>query len=168
MTLSFNHVTLGQRVLFGAGQAPSHLAQEVQRLDAKKVMVIAGEFEVDMARQVAAQIDVTVWHHEVVMHIPLEVAQRARQVANINDIDLLVSVGGGSTTGTAKSVSMTTGIPCIAVPTTYAGSEATDVWGLTEQERKTTGKDPKVLPLSVSMTPNCCCPYRFHSRWLPE
>jgi len=149
MGLKFNHETLGQRVLFGAGRAASHLAQEVQRLNAKKVMVIAGEFETDMAYQVASEIDVAVWHHEVVMHVPLEVAQRAREVASINDIDLLVSVGGGSTTGTAKSVSMTTGIPSIAVPTTYAGSEATDVWGLTEQERKTTGKDPKVLPLSV-------------------
>lgn len=149
MALRFNHETLGQRVLFGAGQAAPHLAQEVQRLNAKNVMVIAGEFEADMARHVASEIDVSVWHHEVVMHVPLDVAQRARQVASMNDIDLLVSVGGGSTTGTAKSVSMTTGIPSIAVPTTYAGSEATDVWGLTEQERKTTGKDPKVLPLSV-------------------
>src|SRR5699024_9068095 len=127
MSLSFNHETLGQRVLFGAGQAPSDLAQEVQRLNAKNVMVIAGEFEAGMARRVASEIDVAVWHHEVVMHVPLEVAQRARQVASVNDIDLLVSVGGGSTTGTAKSVSMTTGIPSIAVPTTYAGSEATDV-----------------------------------------
>lgn len=149
MNLRFNHETLGQRILFGAGQAPSHLAQELQRLNAKNIMVIAGEFEADMARQVASEVDVTVWHHDVRMHVPLEVAQRARQTAIDNNIDLLVSVGGGSTTGTAKAVSMTTGIPSIAVPTTYAGSEATDVWGLTEQERKTTGKDPKVLPLSV-------------------
>src|SRR5699024_1928888 len=149
MGLKFNHETVGQRVLVGAGGAESHLPPEGPRRNAKKVMVIAGEFETDMAYQVASEIDVAVWHHEVVMHVPLEVAQRAREVASINDIDLLVSVGGGSTTGTAKSVSMTTGIPSIAVPTTYAGSEATDVWGLTEQERKTTGKDPKVLPLSV-------------------
>ena len=41
---------------------------------------------------------------------------------------------------------MTTGLPIIAVPTTYAGSEATPVWGLTEGAAKTTGIDLRVLP----------------------
>ena len=61
----------------------------------------------------------------------------------------MVSVGGGSATGLAKAVALTTGLPIIAVPTTYAGSEATDVWGLTEGGRKTTGVDPRVLPAAV-------------------
>ena len=83
------------------------------------------------------------------MHVPVETADKARQVAANNDIDLLVSIGGGSTTGLAKAVALTTGIPIVAVPTTYAGSEATNVWGLTEAKRKTTGVDNKVLPESV-------------------
>lgn len=147
MSLKFRHETLGQRVLFGVGQAATLLAQEVEHFQANNVMVIAGETE--LAHQVVSEIHVAAWHHEVVMHVPIEVARRARLIATERNIDLLVSIGGGSTTGTAKAVSMTTGIPSIAVPTTYAGSEATDVWGLTEQHRKTTGKDPKVLPLSV-------------------
>ncbi|MHA2788108.1 maleylacetate reductase [Corynebacterium sp. S7] len=149
MSLAFHHHTLGQHVLFGAGKAAENLKSEVERLGAKKVMVIAGERELELANEVAAQIDVAVLHDEVVMHVPVEVAERARKVAEDNDIDLLVSVGGGSTTGTAKAVSLTTGIPSIAVATTYAGSEATDVWGLTENEIKTTGSDIKVLPVSV-------------------
>jgi alcohol dehydrogenase class IV len=44
---------------------------------------------------------------------------------------------------------MTTGLPVIAVPTTYSGSEATTVWGLTENGRKTTGTDSLVLPRTV-------------------
>jgi maleylacetate reductase len=80
------------------------------------------------------------------MHVPVEVAGRAREAAVSNDVDVLVSVGGGSTTGLAKAVAMTTGLPIIAVPTTYAGSEATPVWGLTEGAKKTTGTDRKVLP----------------------
>lgn len=149
MSLTFNHETLGQRVLFGAGQAAENLQAEVERLGAKNVMLIAGEREAELAKQVAAKIDVAVFHDEVVMHVPVEVAERARQVAADNDIDLLVSVGGGSTTGTAKAVSLTSGIPSIAVATTYAGSEATDVWGMTENDIKTTGSDIKVLPVSV-------------------
>ncbi|RSZ64668.1 maleylacetate reductase [Corynebacterium hylobatis] len=149
MSLSFEHVTLGQRVLFGHGQAADHLSAEVERLGAGKVMVIAGEREVEIAEQVAARIDVAVWHSDVVMHVPVEVAETARRKATDNGVDLLVCVGGGSTTGLAKAVALTTGIPIIAVPTTYAGSEATNVWGLTEAARKTTGVDHKVLPATV-------------------
>lgn len=43
----------------------------------------------------------------------------------------------------------TTGLSLIAVPTTYAGSEATDVWGLTRGSTKTTGVDARVLPASI-------------------
>jgi maleylacetate reductase len=83
------------------------------------------------------------------MHVPVEVAERARAVAAEHEADALVCVGGGSTTGLAKAVALTTGLPIVAVPTTYAGSEATDVWGLTESGRKTTGVDPRVLPRAI-------------------
>ena len=86
------------------------------------------------------------------MHVPVEVAERARAVARDHDADVVVCVGGGSTTGLAKAVALTTGLPIIAVPTTYAGSEATDVWGLTEAGRKTTGVDRRVLPGRSSTT----------------
>src|SRR5690625_780958 len=149
MSLNFEHLTLGQRVKFGAGESANNLAAEVERLAAKNVMVIDGEPEMTLAEKVAARIDVRAWHSDVVMHVPVETADKARQVATDNDIDLLVSIGGGSTTGLAKAVALTTGIPIIAVPTTYAGSEATNVWGLTEDKRKRTGIDNRVLPETV-------------------
>ena len=149
MSLEFSHVTLGQRVLFGAGKAAEHLAEEVQRLGAQRIMLIAGEFEQSLAQRVTADIDVRVNYSNVVMHVPIEVAQDARQVARENSIDLLVCVGGGSTTGLAKAIALETHIPIVAVPTTYAGSEATNVWGLTEAARKTTGVDDAVLPATV-------------------
>ena len=149
MSLAFEHVTLGQRVLFGTGRATEHLAAEVARLGARKVMVIASDFESAMARQVAAGIEVALWHNDVVMHVPVETAEAARAAAAGAGIDLLVCVGGGSTTGLAKAVALATGIPIVAVPTTYAGSEATNVWGLTEAARKTTGVDDRVLPVTV-------------------
>ncbi|QCB97882.1 maleylacetate reductase [Arthrobacter sp. PAMC25564] len=149
MSLSFEHVTLGQRVLFGTGKAAANLAAEVARLGAQRIMVIASDFETPMARTVAAGINVALWHHDVVMHVPIETAEKARAAAAGSGIDLLVCVGGGSTTGLAKAIAMTTRIPIIAVPTTYAGSEATNVWGLTEAARKTTGVDDAVLPATV-------------------
>jgi len=101
------------------------------------------------ATPVLADVPVEVFHTDVAMHVPVEVAERARSVAHDHDVDVLVSVGGGSTTGLAKAIALTTGLPIVAVPTTYAGSEATDVWGLTDQGRKTTGADSRVLPRCV-------------------
>jgi alcohol dehydrogenase class IV len=99
-----------------------------------------------LAERVSSGIPVALRHDDVVMHVPVEVAERARRAAADHDVDALVSVGGGSATGLAKAVALTTGLPVVAVPTTYAGSEATPVWGLTEGSKKTTGTDPAVLP----------------------
>jgi alcohol dehydrogenase class IV len=53
----------------------------------------------------------------------------------------------------AKAIALTSGLPVVAVPTTYAGSEVTPVWGLTEGGRKTTGTDLRVLPRLVVYDP---------------
>src|SRR5689334_15244895 len=128
--MRFVHDTLAQRVRFASGEAATQLADEVRELGARRLMVIASDGERALAERVAAGLPVTAWHHEVAMHVPVEVAERARRVAAEERADLLVSIGGGSTTGLAKAVALTTGLPIVAVPTTYAGSEATDVWGL--------------------------------------
>jgi alcohol dehydrogenase class IV len=149
VSVRFDHRTLGQRVRFGSGAAREALAAEVDERGAGRLMVVASAEELAIAQQVVGDLPVAVWHDEVVMHVPVPVAERARAVAAEHDVDLLVSVGGGSTTGLAKAVALTTGLPVVAVPTTYAGSEATNVWGLTESARKTTGTDDRVLPRTV-------------------
>ncbi|WP_329344648.1 maleylacetate reductase [Streptomyces sp. NBC_01352] len=147
--MRFTHETLPQRVVFAAGESPLAVAAEVEALGGSRVMLIASDREKELADPIAKEIPVVLRHDEVVMHVPIEVARRARQAAAAADADILVSVGGGSTTGLAKAVAMTTGLPIVAVPTTYAGSEATNVWGLTEGDTKTTGVDNEVLPASV-------------------
>ncbi|MEV5845407.1 maleylacetate reductase [Streptomyces sp. NPDC051985] len=145
--MRFEHETLAQRVRFATGEAPAALCAEVQRLGGSRVMVIASDSEA--ALEVAADVPVVRHHHEVVMHVPVASAERARTAAAEAKADVLVSVGGGSTTGLAKAVALTSGLPVVAVPTTYAGSEATSVWGLTEGARKSTGADARVLPRAV-------------------
>ena len=147
--MHFVHESLSQRVRFGTGGATAGTRAEVERLGAARVMLIAAPAEAELANFVTAGLPVALRHDEVVMHVPLEVAERARSAAVAGGVDVLVSVGGGSTTGLAKAVAMTTRLPIVAVPTTYAGSEATAVWGLTDVNRKTTGVDPVVLPRAV-------------------
>ncbi|HXT93543.1 MAG TPA: maleylacetate reductase [Trebonia sp.] len=144
--MRFVHDTLPQRVAFGSGEAAANLSNEIRHLGATRVMVIAAKPEADLADTITNDLPVVLRHDDVVMHVPVDVAERAREAAASNRVDALLSVGGGSTTGLAKAIAMTTGLPIVAVPTTYAGSEATPVWGLTEGAKKTTGVDQRVLP----------------------
>ena len=63
--------------------------------------------------------------------------------------DGVVSIGGGSTIGLGKAISVRTGLPHLAVPTTYAGSEMTPILGETENGSKTTRRAPEILPVST-------------------
>jgi len=144
--MRFVHDTLPQRVCFSSGEAAASLRREIGNLGATRVMVIAAKAEAELADEVTKDLPAALRYDDVVMHVPVDVADRARAAAAEARADALVSVGGGSTTGLAKAIALTTGLPIVAVPTTYAGSEATTVWGLTEGARKTTGIDPRVLP----------------------
>ncbi len=149
MGMTFSHDTLPQRVLFGTGKAAGHLAAEAERFGASRIMVVAAARDSGIVAELTARLPVALNHPDVVQHVPIASAQRARTAARDNRVDLLVCIGGGSAVGLAKAVALDTGLPIIAVPTTYAGSEATDIWGLTEAGHKSTGVDARVLPATV-------------------
>lgn len=71
------------------------------------------------------------------------------------DADCCVAVGGGSTIGFGKAIALTSAaLPVVAVPTTYSGSEMTNIWGISEGGAKKTGRDVKVLPKAVIYDPS--------------
>lgn len=145
----FEHLTAAQRVVFGSDKAGEFLAAELERLGSTRPMVITGGSAEQAARDITSRLKPGLWWDQVVQHVPVELAEKARAAASDAAVDALVTVGGGSTIGLGKAIALTSGLPLIAVPTTYAGSEATDTWGLTENRTKTTGLDPKVLPVTV-------------------
>lgn len=149
LPLVFNHLTLGQRVAFGTGMAQKHLAQEIHRLGACRAMVITSARDESTGLRLVPFDCVSVRWTEVAQHVPAELAHRARGAAQEGQADLLVAIGGGSAIGLGKAIALTSHLPLIAVPTTYAGSEATDMWGITENHTKTTGTAPHVLPVTV-------------------
>ena len=87
------------------------------------------------------------------MHVPIETAREARDEARRLGADCAVAIGGGSTTGLGKAIALDSGLPIIAIPTTYAGSEMTSIYGLTEAGVKKTGRDLRVLPRTVIYDP---------------
>jgi maleylacetate reductase len=151
--LTFEHQSYAQRVVFGAGAARTRLAAEVERLGARRVLLVAAHSARAVAPALTAALPLAGEVDEVRMHVPVEVAEAARRRADETGADLLLAIGGGSATGTAKAIALTSGLPIVAVPTTYAGSEVTPVWGLTEKGRKTTGVDERVLPRTVVYDP---------------
>ncbi|MBA4865184.1 maleylacetate reductase [Streptomyces sp. PSKA54] len=146
MTISFDHTTHGQRVLFGTGTAVTNTVEAVEGLGAKRVLLIADAFASALSDAIAERTPVVARVHEIVQHVPIENATRTAALARKQGADAVITIGGGSSIGLAKIVARDAGLPIIAVPTTFAGSEATNVWGITEAGRKTTGVDDKVLP----------------------
>jgi maleylacetate reductase len=150
----FVHDAAATRVVFAPG-ALSRVPEEVDRLGGRRVLLLAGGPEARYADQLAAELGDRVAGRvrEVVMHVPVATAQAAVATARASRADLLLSLGGGSATGLAKAVARETGLPVLAVPTTYAGSEMTPIWGLTGADGKTTGRDRRVLPRVVVYDP---------------
>ena len=142
------------RVIFGAGSL-SQLAREIDALGAKKALVLCTPEQRASAEQVARLLGARAAgvYDRAVMHVPLETAREAREVARQLGADCAVAIGGGSTTGLGKAIALDSGLPILAIPTTYAGSEMTPIYGLTEGGLKKTGRDLRVLPRTVIYDP---------------
>lgn len=126
---------------------------EAEALGAARPLLIAGATPSITSRvQSLLPGAVGTWD-DVRQHVPVELADRCHQHAQSRGADLLVCVGGGSATGLAKAVALRGGLPVLAVPTTYAGSEMTPIWGQSQDEVKTTGRDVRVLPATVVYDP---------------
>jgi len=151
----FTYDQLPQRVVFGVDAARTAMGSEIERLGARRVLAIASRRDAERVAALLAPLGgrVVGTFTEVREHVPLPTAEAARDVAAAAGADLLLAIGGGSTIGAAKAVAMTARLPIVAVPTTYAGSEITPIWGLTEEGHKKTGVDPVVLPRVVIYDP---------------
>jgi maleylacetate reductase len=150
----FTYDQLPARIVFGAGRL-SEVGAEVERLGGRRVMLISDGAATDPAGVVTKQLGsrlALAWD-EVAQHVPVELAERARDAATAASIDCLVCIGGGSSTGLAKALALSHAVPIIAVPTTYAGSEQTSIYGLTGGRRKETGKNAIVQPKTVVYDP---------------
>jgi alcohol dehydrogenase class IV len=149
----FTYDALPGRVVFGTGTSRTELAPELERLGASRVLLVAGGSAVAPARERTGGLPVVGEFTEVREHVPVPVAEKARTRAAEVGADVVLAFGGGSAVGTAKAIALTTGLPILCVPTTYSGSEATPVWGMTGGGRKTTGRHERVLPRTIVYDP---------------
>jgi len=151
---SFVYNAAPARVVLGPG-AIQHLARELDTLGARRALVLCTPEQRDLAERIAhilGERAVGIFDRAV-MHVPIESARDAREHARNLGADCAVAAGGGSTIGLGKAIALETGLPILAIPTTYAGSEVTPIYGITEAAIKKTGRDPKVLPRTVIYDP---------------
>jgi maleylacetate reductase len=143
----FEYTALPWNLIFGVG-ALARLPEELTKLGFSRALVLSTPEQSDDANRIAdllGSLAVGVFT-EAVMHVPVETVQQARKAVKSLNADCTVSIGGGSTTGLGKALKLEDDLPNIAIPTTYAGSEMTNLWGLSEGGRKATGRDAKVVP----------------------
>lgn len=164
---SFVYDALPGRVVFGVGSL-ERLSEEVEHAGLKRVLLVVDAETRAIALQLEEQLDERVVgiFDQVLPHVPAEAAQAAAEAAVASQADCVVTVGGGTTTGFGKAIVLETGLWHIAVPTTYAGSEMTPIYGLTSDGVKRVARDRRVLPkiviydprLTVSLPPSVTGP----------
>lgn len=147
---TFEYVANSPQVIFGKGTL-AQIPSLVEKLSIKSVMILSTPEQTDIAQRVAEILGTAAvsTFSGATMHTPTHVTESALSQAKESRVEGIVSVGGGSTIGLGKAIAVRTGLVHICIPTTYAGSEMTPILGETEDGRKVTRRDSKILPTAV-------------------
>ncbi|PVI05546.1 maleylacetate reductase [Periconia macrospinosa] len=139
-------------IIFGSGSI-SKTGDQLKRHGLSKPLILSTPEQTGQAEALRkileGKVEVVGIFSEATMHTPLHVTEKALKYCEEKSPDCLISIGGGSTIGLGKAMSVRNGLFHIVIPTTYAGSEVTPVVGETVDGKKTTRSDPKILPSLV-------------------
>ena len=140
-------------IVFGPGTL-HRVSDVVERIGVGRIMLVAGRSAAVISESVRTQLGerIVAMHDDVRQHVPEELADIAVRRARDTNADGVITVGGGSSIGLGKVVAVSLEVPLIAIPTTYAGSEMTPVYGITGKQ-KVTRRDPRALPKAVVYDP---------------
>lgn len=149
-TAAFVYEAAPARVIFGQGSI-AKVAEEAKRLGIARALVLSTPEQKNEADRVASLLGpgARAVFARAKMHTPHDVTNDAMQLVSLEGIDGTVAIGGGSTTGLGKAIAYRTNLPQVVIPTTYAGSEMTNLLGETAGGEKKTFRDPKIRPETV-------------------
>ncbi|KAI6773119.1 hypothetical protein HG530_004077 [Fusarium avenaceum] len=147
---TFEYIANSPQVIFGKGTL-AQIPSLVEKLGINSVMILSTPEQTDIAQRVAEILGTVAvsTFSGATMRTPTHVTESALSQAKESRVEGIVSVGGGSTIGLGKAIAVRTGLVHICIPTTYAGSEMTPILGETEDGRKVTRRDSKILPTAV-------------------
>jgi maleylacetate reductase len=147
MTRAFTFPGLTTRVVFGAGTL-AQVGPEVARLGHSRALILSTPHQRAQAGALAASLGAMAagTFAGAAMHTPVDVTGDAVAAYHAAKATCVISLGGGSTTGLGKAIATRTGADQVVIPTTYAGSEMTDILGETAAGEKTTRRDSSIRP----------------------
>lgn len=124
----------------------SALPELLEQLGARRVLIVCGPSRrgVKSLQASLATVDVSVFD-QARRHVPRATLDSALQLARKYNADTVITLGGGSATGLGKMLKRELSLRLVAIPTTYAGSEWTNLYAVTDDGDKQTGRDDKVL-----------------------
>jgi maleylacetate reductase len=148
----FTYSALPTRVIFGRGKI-ADVAAEARQLGMKRPLVIT---TAQQSGSAAAIIHATggAAFAGAAMHTPVNVTEDALAVLKAQGCDGSIALGGGSSTGLGKALALRTDLPQLVIPTSYAGSEMTNILGETSGGSKTTKRDARIQPETVIYDPD--------------
>lgn len=154
--MRFSYQSNPARMVFGRGTARSTLPIEVHRLGAQRLLVVTPRSHEGLARALTEPFAgvVVAWFTDIAPTVPVQVVQSAAHTARMERADAVLSLGGRPTTMTAKAVARELRLTLVAIPTTYSGSEATPLWGVTRDGREEGGASPAAQPHLVVLDPD--------------
>jgi maleylacetate reductase len=147
---AFAYATRQVRVVFGAGTLRD-LPAELEALGARRVVLVTTpgrDASTGALRELLGSRLAAVFAGARA-HVPEPVVRDALETVTGAMPDAILALGGGSAIGLGKALARDTALPLAAVPTTYAGSEMTAIWGISAGGEKRTGRDPRVAPRLV-------------------
>src|SRR5579872_2964446 len=95
------------RVIFGLGKL-DRLPEEVRRLGASRAIVLSTPEQrpdAEKAASLLGGVGAGIFA-QAVMHVPVETARAAREMARQLNADCCVAIGGGSTIGLGKAIAL--------------------------------------------------------------
>lgn len=158
MRAPFEEVRNQRRVIFGA-PALGAVVRAITERDARAVALVVSPRGTDLARAYVHALGAR--GAGIIplarQHVPAETVTEAAAQVRALGADSIVAIGGGSPIGLGKALRLEPTIDVtrafIAVPTTYAGSEMTSIYGIREGGAKRVGTDARVAPDVVIYDP---------------
>jgi len=174
----FHYTGYAQEIIFGAG-ALARLADLIEQFGWRRLLLCSSgslrrDGTINGIEQALGDRLVAVYD-SVLSHVHESQVAEVVALAGQHEVDAVIGLGGGGSLGVAKAASLALEeqrgaqptraafptdqplVPVIAIPTTYAGSEMTPVYGITRQfdghTRKITVTDPRIAPKLVIYDP---------------